>query len=138
MNIRRRNAGRLRGRHMLAVAVAVLGAAAAPASALAYWDYQGNLPMSSGQRYYVKYTNGSTSQDVRMSWTTGSHCMRFLRIRADGGWESSDACGSDPWCIGYYDCTITWFVGSIYDRYGCYNPPDLSTVWVNCRATNPL
>lgn len=129
-------------KHRLAISLLVscLAMVIATPALAAYWDYQGNLPMASGQRYYVKYTNASpgTSQSVRMSWTVGSHCMNFLKIASGGGWTTFNICGSDPWCISYYNCSIGILVDSIHDKFGCQNPPNLSTVYVNCRATNPL
>ncbi len=129
------------GKHRLAatlVATCLAMIIATPALA-AYWDYQGNLPMASGQRYYVKITNGTNTQGIRLSWTVGSHCMRFLKIFSDGSWLGSDVCGDNPvLCSPNYDCRTNWAVTSIYDKFGCWNPPNLSTIWVNCRATNPL
>jgi hypothetical protein len=125
----------------LTAAVALVVAGGAAGAAYGYWDFQGNLPKSDGSRIYVKYTNVSPGglQDIRMSWTTGSHCMRFLWIHPSGSWSESAVCGSDPCYPNYYDCEISWGpTDSIYDRFGCENPPNLSTVWVNCRATNPL
>lgn len=121
-------------------AVVVASVMATPALA-GYWDFQGNLPRPDGTRIYVKYTNVSPgqTQDVRMSWTVGTHCMRFLKITPDGHWHSNDICGTDPWCgSNAYDCSTGWLVDSIDDKFGCNNPPSLPTVWVNCRATNPL
>jgi hypothetical protein len=108
--------------------------------AAAYWDYQGNLPDATGKRYFVKITNGTNTQSVRMSWTSGSHCMRFLKmIFADGSWFHADICGDNQVaCNPSYDCRLDLGVTSIYDKFGCWNPPNLSTVYVNCRATNPL
>jgi hypothetical protein len=110
--------------------------AAAPAAA--YWDFQGNL---AGGDIYVKYNNVGPGyyQPVRMSWTFGSHCMRFLRINSGGSWFAPSVCGYDDACIyGAYDCLKEFVINSIYDKTGCYNPPGLSTVWVNCRATFPI
>lgn len=116
---------------------AMLFASTAPA--MAYWDYQGNLPMGDGTRSYVKVTNSSSSQPILMSWTAGSHCMRFLKIFQDGTWFTADICGTNTvLCNPDYFCSVNLAVSSIYDRFGCHNPPNLGTVWVNCRATNPL
>jgi hypothetical protein len=114
-------------------ALFVVGAAWA-----AYWDYQGWLPDSSGKRIYVKYNNvGIGYQPIRMSWTVGSHCMRFIRIPPDGSWHGYPVCVDYPGCDGY-DCRVVWLSESYYDKFGCWNPPNLPTVWVNCRATYPL
>jgi hypothetical protein len=115
-------------------ALSLVGASAASA----YWDYQGNLPMSDGTRYYVKVTNSSQYEPIRMSWTSGSHCMRYLRINSGGSWSYWDVCGPDCTYVGTYDCVGYYTVTSIYDKFGCYNPPNLSTVYVNCRATDPV
>jgi hypothetical protein len=118
------------------VCLSVAFATAAPAAA--YWDFQGNL---AGGKFYLKYNNVGPGyqQPVRMSWTFGSHCMRFLRINSGGSWYEPTVCGYDGACIyGAYDCFHSFPIYSIYDRTGCYNPPNLSTVWVNCRATFPI
>lgn len=129
------------------VAAAAL-ALAAPAIASAYWDFQGNLPTSGGDRHYLKYTNVNcfvypcgVYQAIRMSWTVGSHCMRFIEIKQNGSWYDPLVCGMDQiycYTYGYYDCNDSIEPTSYLDRFGCYNPEGYSTVWVNCRATNPL
>jgi hypothetical protein len=111
--------------------------AAAPAAG--YWDFQGNMR---GGDFYVKYNNVGPGyyQPVRMSWTFGSHCMRFLKIASGGSWYAPIVCGYDDACIyGAYDCLKgNFLINSVYDKTGCHNPPGLSTVWVNCRATFPI
>jgi hypothetical protein len=111
-----------------AILILVLGTAfslvgASPAAA--YWDYRGNLPKADGTRFYVKVTNSSQYQPIRMSWTVGSHCMRFLRINSGGSWNYWDVCGPDCTYLGAYDCVGYYTVNSIYDKFGCYNPPNL-------------
>lgn len=135
----------MKKRHSLFISVVVISIAFAAfwatSAFAAYWDFQGYLPKSDGTLIYVKYTNASPGlgQDIRMSWTVGTHCMKFLEILPSGHWSASDICGSDPWCYpGNYDCETSMLVDSIYDKFGCYNPPNLARVWVNCRATNPL
>lgn len=136
--VSRRRALRLTVATLVATAIVLVLAPVA----LAYWNFTGYLPGagSGGNRWYVKYTNVSPggTQGIRMSWTNGSHCMYFLEIDSGGGWSNYTICGSDPWCEAYYDCSIGIGVTSIYDRFGCHNPGGLSTVWVNCRATNPI
>jgi hypothetical protein len=124
----------------LSVLVGSVLALSAAASAAAYWDFQGNLPKPDGSRIYVKVNNVGPGRagPVRMSWTYGSHCMRFLHINAGGGWDEVGMCGIDDMCIPWYDCTWSFYIASIYDKTGCENPPNLGTVWVNCRATSPL
>jgi hypothetical protein len=130
-----------------AIVAAACLALAAPTIASAYWDFQGNLPTSGGNRHYLKYTNVFCApfcddyQAIRMSWTVGSHCMRFIQIKQNGSWYDPLVCGFDPiycYTFGNYDCNTSIQPTSTGDRFGCYNPEGASTVWVNCRATNPL
>jgi hypothetical protein len=119
---------------------AVVGLLAASQASAAYWDFSGDLP-SGGSRIYVKYTNTLYAlQNIRMSWTVGSHCMRFLHIDSGGSWSNQPSCPGDGLtCLpGSYDCYYGFWSYSIYDRDGCWNPPGLATVYVNCRATNPV
>lgn len=118
--------------------------------AFAYWDYQGNLPMGDGTRTFKKHEYLGSPQyyypEVRMSWTTGSHYMRFVRVLTDGSWQLTDVTPGGGYCtFGTYDCARAWVVnppmdgyGNTLDWYGCQNPGGLATVWVNCRATPPL
>ena len=126
---------------MLATLAATAVAAVFAPAAMAYWDFTGNLPgpNSGGNRWYVKYVNVSPggNQEVRMSWTVGSHCMYMLEIDDSGSWHNDTLCGTDPWC-NYYDCNGAYYTESIRDRFGCHNPSGLPTVWVNCRATTPV
>jgi hypothetical protein len=65
--------------------------------------------------------------------------MRWLKIKANGSWYEPTICPTDrTYCYVDYDCRAGIAAESIYDRFGCYNPPNLPTVWVNCRATWPL
>jgi hypothetical protein len=132
-------ASTMHGAPKIKVALAIVaGSLVFAAPAWAYWDFQGNLPRPDGTRIYVKVTNSSQYQPIRMSWTSGTHCMRYLRIVASGSWNSWDVCGPSCTTFGPYDCVGYFTVTTIWDKFGCYNPPNLSTVWVNCRATAPL
>ena len=113
----------------------------------AYWDFTGWLPTSGGSYIYVKFTSQPyypNVQGIRMSWTQYSHYMRFLKIYGDGHWESHDVHGADPAECGNepsyppFDCFDYVETQNGSQKFGCYNPPGLSTVWVNCRATNPV
>jgi hypothetical protein len=132
--------GKVRSAVALVVVAGASGLAASSAAA-AYWDYQGNLPKADGTLIYVKNTNVGMFDDqpIRMSWTGGTHCMRFLRIHY-GSWYAPQVCGFDSLQCPYafYDCRTTITSFDPTDKFGCYNPPGQSTVWVNCRATNPL
>jgi hypothetical protein len=126
-------------RRLAALVVAgVFLSLATAAQASAYWDFHGYLD---GGEHYLKYTNVTPGQyqPVRMSWTVGSHCMRWIRIDSNGSWFDPSICPGGTGCVyGQYDCAANIYVTSIYDRFGCYNPVGLPTVWVNCRATAPL
>ena len=131
-------------RSLLLIAVIVVAAVWTTSAFAAYWDYQGNLPTAGGSPIYVKFTNAGPpwpgEQRIRMSWTYGSHYMRVLKIYPSGTWEYRDVHGADPnECQGAdFDCWYSNIASDPSEKFGCYNPPALGTVWVNCRATNPV
>jgi hypothetical protein len=109
-----------------ALALALPGMAAAAD----YWFFQGTLPTSSGVRTAGPQAIVCCTQlnELRMSWTTGTHYMRFVYVRrSDYGWNGQ---------LAYdYDNTI-WIDTAYYTAGGCQNPAGLSAVWTNCHIAH--
>jgi hypothetical protein len=81
--------------------IALIFASVNTASALAYWDFQGNLPKLDGTRSFHMHeyfgTDGSNPAQVQMSWShPPSHYMNFIRIHTSGSWEIQQVTPGNP------------------------------------------
>ena len=118
---------------LVAAAALVVAPVGGAGHGTGYWFFQGYLPTGSGDRTAGPHANFCCNvwNEVRMSWTTGSHDMTFILVRrSDYGWSGFRAYAADG-----YDQYIYYQVAD-YTAGGCQNPAGLSTVWVNCHIGN--
>jgi hypothetical protein len=119
---------------VVVVSAAVIAMGVGVAQASGYWNvYQGNLPNSGGVREVTSPYGGggTTSWDVRIDWTSGSHDMDYLFIDHGGTWHNLSVFDYGTEVTGLYDEVVA-YSGNIASA-GCHNPEGLSQVYVNCR-----
>jgi hypothetical protein len=124
------------GRFKLLTAIGFASAALLlPATASAYWFYQGNLPTSGGARTVVKFNDCCNStQWIRLNWSApfDDHGMIFMHITPGGSWIGYSAFLSDG-----HDQSSAYSIND-YSQGGCNNPAGYSLVYNNCREGNSL